>query len=483
MLFPTVYFLIFFLVVHQVFWSIPDKWRKHWLFVTSAFFYGWWSPVFLVHFLSVIVISYVFILRLHRNPSRRVLWGAVGLNLLNLFFFKYINSLLVYGYEWFGLEGALALKEDLGILLPLAISFYTFQIIAFIVDVYRGEIREVSLLRFSVFILFFPQLIAGPIMRHREFLYQMDSPVRDDDLGKDGVMLVLSGIIKKVLIADQVAGIINPVWSNPSQYSAETLWVSVIGFSVQVYGDFSGYTDMARGTAALLGYRIPDNFSSPYFAVSFSDLWKRWHITLSTWLRDYLYIPLGGNRVSEWRYYMNVLAVMSLGGLWHGDTYNYFIWGFLHGVFLVTERMFTPYFRKKASEWRERSGEGVNYRGIAASFAGWVTVSLGWYAGILFFRGGDLGTSAVMLYGMTVGALEKGFQSGQTVKGAETMLNYVAVVYFLQYLHMRESVFVRKLTVWYHRYRTHFMFILLLLVVHSLLRTEHRTEQFIYFQF
>ncbi|WP_232369446.1 MBOAT family O-acyltransferase [Leptospira abararensis] len=224
------------------------------------------------------------------------------------------------------------------IVLPLAISFYTFQMIAYLVDAWRGNFTESPFLNFLLFILFFPQLIAGPIMRHDDFYDQINRSRLTLDFVQRGILHILSGLVKKVLIADQIAKIINPVYLNPSEYDGLSILLSAIAFSFQVYGDFSGYTDLARGSAFLLGYKIPENFHSPFLSVSFSELWSRWHYTLSSWIRDYLYIPLGGNRVSELRYSINTIIVMSLSGLWHGNTYTFFLWGFFHGIFLSMER-------------------------------------------------------------------------------------------------------------------------------------------------
>lgn len=301
-------------------------------------FYGYWSFVFLLHFLAIVGLSYLAVVLLLRQRKRWIFVLALFLNLGNLIFFKYTMSVLNILAVDLGLVGARQLADTLNLVLPLAISFYTFQIIAFLVDVWRGEIKQISALDFSIFILFFPQLIAGPIMRHRDFLPQLDRPVCSQADLIAGLYLILLGTIKKVLLADELGALVAPVWAAPAEYDALSLALAVFGFIMQVYGDFSGYTDYARGLARLLGYHIPENFYFPYLASSMSEIWKRWHVTLSTWLRDYLYVPLGGSRVSAGRLYVNIMIVMSLGGLWHGNSYTFFIWGFLHGLFLVIEK-------------------------------------------------------------------------------------------------------------------------------------------------
>lgn len=458
MLFNSVEFLLFFLVVHLVFWTIPGFFRKHWLVAASIFFYGYWSLPFLVHFLAVVLVSYALIQWMIARKSRFAFVLAIVLNVGNLFLFKYTNSFLQYASDWFGWSGALVWKESLGIFLPLAISFYTFQIIAFLVDVWRGEIKEASLLRFSVFILFFPQLIAGPIMRHRDFYYQMDHPEFSEQKTWDGLYLIIQGIIKKVFIADGVASIINPVWANPGAYDSVAIWAAVLGFSAQVYADFSGYTDMARGLAKMLGYEIPENFTAPYFSTTFAELWRRWHITLATWLRDYLYIPLGGSRAGAFRTNANLIIVMSLGGLWHGDTYNFFLWGFLHGVFLVVERLLG--LSRPSERWAFR-------------WAQWLVVISGWVAGSIFFRAADLSTVGMVFQGMFSSA------SGMGLEHMDRVYQFLLLAMGFQFLRLRGSIF-QKIPAGSHKW---LVAALAIILFYAIVRIDRPSEEFIYFQF
>ncbi|MCZ8342627.1 MAG: MBOAT family protein [Leptospira sp.] len=285
----------------------------------------------------MICFSHIIVQLILKTKNKFYLFLGVGINLLNLIFFKYILTYLQHLTK----ESAISIPfiQSLSELaLPLAISFYTFQMIAYIVDAWRGKFIESPFINFLLFILFFPQLIAGPIMRHDDFFDQIGKAKLNWDYISKGILHILSGIVKKVLIADQIAKAINPLFADPGSFDGLSILMSAFAFSLQVYGDFSGYTDLARGSAFLLGYEIPENFHSPFLSVSFSEFWSRWHITLSTWIRDYLYIPLGGNRVTEGRFMFNTITVMSLAGLWHGNTYTFFIWGFLHGVLLAIER-------------------------------------------------------------------------------------------------------------------------------------------------
>ncbi|PJZ84585.1 MBOAT family O-acyltransferase [Leptospira harrisiae] len=337
MLFNSIDYFFFFIACYIIYWILPSRFRKYLLIVFSLIFYGYWSGSFLIHFVIFILLTHLCVLGILKTKNRFFLILGVGINLINLCFFKYFLTYIKY----LMLEGELSIPffQSLSeIVLPLAISFYTFQMIAYLVDAWRGKFTESPFINFLLFILFFPQLIAGPIMRHDDFYDQIDHSKLTLDFVQRGILHILSGLVKKVLIADQLAKIINPVYISPGEYDGISILLTTVAFSFQVYGDFSGYTDLARGSAFLLGYEIPENFRSPFLSVSFTELWSRWHYTLSTWIRDYLYIPLGGNRVSELRYNINTILVMSLSGLWHGNTYTFFLWGFFHGIFLSIER-------------------------------------------------------------------------------------------------------------------------------------------------
>ena len=348
MRFTTLTFLVFFIAIYIIYWLTPARRRMPLLIVASVAFYAAWSVGFAIHFVVMVLINYYFIKRLFEKPDKRILWTVLGIDLANLFLFKYFYLFLRMLFDITGIE---ILQRDVfnewmldktgvyGILLPLAISFYTFQLMAFAIDVYRRRIEEKTpLMEFMVFILFFPQLVAGPIMRHSDFFHQLRNLQPDRDKTLAGMFLLMLGIIKKVIIADNVSPVIQPVFFNPSAFDWETNLAAAAGFSVRVYCDFSGYTDIARGLGNLLGLELPRNFMAPYLATSFRDLWNRWHITLSTWIRDYLYIPLGGSRNAEWRNNFNLVLSFTLAGLWHGAAYQFLMWGAMHGVALAVER-------------------------------------------------------------------------------------------------------------------------------------------------
>lgn len=348
MLFNSVPFLIFFAAVFVVYWLTPmHKARLALLLGASWFFYAWWNPPYLVLFLVVTAFNYLFGVwvgqRRDSDPvgARRIMILSIVANLGLLAYFKYTNFTLgTAGSLWAVVDHGGWQPPRLDIFLPLGISFYTFQMLAYVVDVRNKTCDPIkNPLKMSLFIAFFPQLIAGPIVRTTEFLPQLASKRKFDwKLFTHGADLIALGVFKKVLIADQVAPFVDQVFSSPGEYSGPVMWLAVYAYAVQIYCDFSGYTDIGRGCAACLGYRLPINFARPYLAGNIVDFWRRWHITLSSWLRDYLYIPLGGSRRGPGRTYINLLITMGLGGLWHGASWPFVIWGLYHGGALALTR-------------------------------------------------------------------------------------------------------------------------------------------------
>ncbi|HMM14239.1 MAG TPA: MBOAT family protein [Parvibaculum sp.] len=347
MLFPTLEFGIFFLIVFTISWGLrwtPDP-RKYFLVGASYFFYGWWDWRFTALLFATTLINYLGGLALGslRRPGLRklVVGLTVAVDLGVLAFFKYYGFFLTSLDE---LLTALGLQRDLPfmeIILPIGISFFTFQGISYVVDVYRGHVAaERSLLDVMLFKSFFPQLVAGPIVRAADFIPQLHAPAR---LTREhvavGTVLVLTGLAKKMVIANYLAtDLVDPVFFDPTAAGSFDLLIAVYGYAIQIYCDFSGYSDIAIGIAALLGYRFRENFNQPYRASSLQEFWRRWHISLSTWLRDYLYIPLGGSRFGEAKTYRNLFLTMFLGGVWHGAAWNFVFWGAFHGAMLGVER-------------------------------------------------------------------------------------------------------------------------------------------------
>ena len=346
MLFPTVRFAIFFAVVMPASWLLMHR-RVGWrVFILGAsyVFYGSWDWRFAFLLAGSTLANQLFAKLIHRTegegPRKALLFAAVGANLGLLAYFKYFdffvssatNILSPVGIDWHA-----PLRQ---IVLPVGISFITFQALSYVIDTYRRKVTPVSLLDFAVYLSFFPHLVAGPIVRASEFLPQLRQRAneREVDAGL-AFWLIGAGLFKKVVISSYVARtIVDPVFNFPHQHQGFDTLLGIYGYAVQIYADFSGYTDIAIGIALLLGFRFPQNFNSPYTAVSLQDFWRRWHMTLSRWLRDYLYIPLGGNRSGKKRGYVNLMLTMVLGGLWHGAAWTFVAWGSIHGVGLVTER-------------------------------------------------------------------------------------------------------------------------------------------------
>lgn len=344
MLFNTVQFFVFFAIVLVLHYRLPrGAARKYLLLAASYVFYGSWNVAFLPLLAVITLVDYGSALWMERftNPARRkaFLIFSLAVNLGFLGFFKYYNFLATTLAQVLGLEPA---SLTMQIILPIGISFHTFQSMSYVIDVYRGQQKAVrNLGDYGLFIAFFPQLVAGPIVRASEFyedFYAWRKPDTEEILR--GTLWMLVGLVKKMALADQFAQISDAYFGNLAAHpGAAAAWSGVFSFAMQIFFDFSGYTDMAIGMALLLGFHFPVNFRRPYLAFSITDFWHRWHISLSRWLRDYLYIPLGGNRGGQWTTYRNLMLTMLLGGLWHGASWNFVIWGGLHGGMLSLERL------------------------------------------------------------------------------------------------------------------------------------------------
>jgi alginate O-acetyltransferase complex protein AlgI len=345
LIFPTATFTIFFLIVLPLSWlAMADmrRWRVF-IIVASYIFYGWWDWHFVFLLAGSTLWTQLFAVQVHKTPlkSRRKALLVIGLagQLALLGYFKYYDFFVSSAHNLAADAGMGLPLSTRAIVLPVGISFFTFMAISYLVDVYRGDFEPVSLPRFGAYLSFFPHLVAGPIVRPGELLPQMETPrdPRRVDTSR-AFYLIATGLFKKVVIANYLAThITDQVFAVPRSHSSAEILVAVYAYAVQIYADFAGYTDMAIGLALLLGFKFPQNFDSPYAAVSLQDFWRRWHMTLSRWLRDYLYIPLGGNRKGRVRTYVNLMITMLLGGLWHGASWTFVVWGGIHGTGLAFE--------------------------------------------------------------------------------------------------------------------------------------------------
>ncbi|MEX2256102.1 MAG: MBOAT family protein [Acidimicrobiia bacterium] len=345
MLFPTISFAIFFMIVLPVSWLLMPRRRRWKLFMIAAsyFFYGYWDWRFCFLLAGSTLANQLFARLIHDSTDDRVrrrwLVVAIVTNLAVLGLFKYYDFFVTNATNTLRDIGLDLSPTLLSVVLPIGISFFTFQALSYVIDVYRGTFKPGRLLDFAVFLSFFPHVVAGPIVRPAEFMPQVRA--RHDPRHVDAsraFFLIFIGLFKKVVIANVLATeIVDAVFASPNQHSGLEALVGVYAYAVQIYADFSGYTDIAIGLALLLGFRFPQNFDSPYTAQSIQDFWRRWHMTLSRWLRDYLYIPLGGNQRGRLRTYFNLMATMLLGGLWHGAAWTFVVWGAIHGLYLSVE--------------------------------------------------------------------------------------------------------------------------------------------------
>lgn len=336
MLFNSIEFLVFFPIVALVYFSMPYARRWALLLVASYIFYAAWNPLYLLLIFVSTLVDYVAALKMGQTSkqSQKRLWLALSLcvNLGLLFSFKYVNFAGEVLRELLGLGGLDIQIPYADVLLPVGISFYTFQTLSYTIEVYRGNQEpEKSLGRFALYVSFFPQLVAGPIERPKNLLPQLKCQF---DFDYDGIVaglrLILWGMFKKVVIADRLAVVVNAVYLEPERYPGSILVLATIFFAFQIYCDFSGYTDIARGCARVFGIDLMKNFNRPYFATSIADFWRRWHISLSTWFRDYVYLPLGGSKGTTAKWILALVATFGLSGLWHGANWTFIVWGLLH---------------------------------------------------------------------------------------------------------------------------------------------------------
>ena len=387
MIFNSYEYLLFLPIVAIVYFTLPwVKGRVVWLLMASYFFYMVWNPIFILLIIASTVVDYFAgrAIGAAQNEQRKklFLWMSLLMNLGILFYFKYYNflkdnvqflfdqlnlDLEIVGHSW---------------ILPVGISFYTFQTLSYTIDIYRGKQQvEHNFFVFALYVSFFPQLVAGPIERSTNLLPQfLEKHTFDYQRVRSGLLMILIGLFKKIVIADRFAIYSDQVFENPAAYTGLSTILGTVFFTFQIYCDFSGYTDIAIGSARVLGYRLMENFKGPYFSKSIKEFWRRWHISLSTWFRDYLYIPLGGNRLGTTKLYRNLIIVFLITGLWHGANWTYVIWGIFHGMFLIVERLGGDRILAKAPTLLQ-----VLYTFVVAAI-GWV-----------FFRAGTVSDALLIL--------------------------------------------------------------------------------------
>ncbi|MCB1174850.1 MAG: MBOAT family protein [Leptospiraceae bacterium] len=481
MLFVSSEFLIFFIIVYLLYWAAPLAWRFYVLLAASLFFYMSWSPLFALHLLAVIVINY-YVLELYRRTSWKGLFVALQIaNVANIAVFKYFYFIagtlgFLFGIDaWHADQLRLSMRAHGNeILLPLAISFYTFQIMSYGIDLYRRTYTEKhSLTEFILFISFFPQLIAGPIMRADDLMPQIarlkaghDLLIEPEQLRR-GLWLLLAGIFKKVVIADTLL-----IWTMPAMQSSVpaatwhpvVFWQASLGFLFMLYADFSAYSDLARGFGHLLGIQVPLNFQAPFFMKSISDFWRRWHLTFSFWIRDYIFIPLGGSRGGNWQVVRNLILTFFLAGLWHGASNNFVIWGTLMGILLALESQTFRWFPEWPRRWYGR------FARLLVTWLFFVPVTL-------FFFVKDVAWTLSAIVWM-FNPLAWLANAGNSLGNFETLMgSALAVICFHLYDEYKENLqIVRRFEGW-------LLPLAALILIGMLLEFSGKSQDFFYFQF
>lgn len=491
MLFNSAQFLLFFPLVTLVYFVLPHRVRYVWLLVSSYYFYMCWNPAYalLMGLSTLITYASGLLITAARTKRAKQAWVAAsfGSNLAILFFFKYFNFAARIAASALGVLGVAVAAPQFDVLLPVGISFYTFQALSYTADVYRGDVAcEKNVLRYALFVSFFPQLVAGPIERSGRLLSQLRLRARFDFArAKSGVMLMLWGYFEKVVVADRVAIAVNRAFDDYAMLPGASVAVGVALFAVQIYCDFAGYSDIAIGAARVYGVELMQNFRRPYFARSIAEFWRRWHISLSTWFRDYLYIPLGGSRRGALRKYVNVMIVFLASGLWHGASGTFVVWGGLHGMMQVAGGV--------TSGARARLRAALGIRENSRLYAMWQRLCV--FALVcltyVFFRAEGLGEAAGVLRALANPWRVEGISDGLSALGlgltnAEwiVVLASVLALWLVDLLHERDVCIGAAVERWPRCWRwCAYVAAVLVLAVFGVYGPQFDASRFLYFQF
>lgn len=497
MLFNSIDFLIFFPLVVVVYYVLPKKIRYIWLLITSYYFYMCWNLKYVILIFLSTVITYASGLLLEhikksdcseeQRMKRKKLCvaGSFLANLSILFYYKYFNF-IIWNINMVLRRTPIELElPQLDILLPVGISFYTFQALSYTMDVYRDEIyAEKNFAKYALFVSFFPQLVAGPIERSKNLLVQISKERKFSYSNlRSGLFLMLWGLLLKLVLADRVAIVVNTVYGSPEIYPGFLIVLATVLFAFQIYCDFQGYTTIARGAARILGYELMENFNAPYFATSVADFWRRWHISLSSWFRDYLYIPLGGNRKGKARKHLNLMIVFLVSGIWHGASWTYIIWGGLNGAYQVIGDWLRP-LRNKMKEKLHVKSESRLCK-LVSMVITFVLVDFAW----LFFRAdGPISTINTLknLCCFNPQVLVDGtmFQLGLEKAEFWFMWLVIALLMASDYLKYKGIQVMEKINRMGMFSRSLLFAILLwVVIVFGIYGVDYEASQFIYFQF
>ncbi len=486
MLFNSIDFIVFFPVVVLIYFIIPKKGRCLWLLLSSYYFYSCWNVKYTLLIAISTIITYVSGLLIYQAGDRNK--GGIAVlslvsNLSILAVFKYADFFLQTLSEAATSIGFPAIEIRLDLLLPVGISFYTFQALSYTMDVYRGDIEpEKNIVRYALFVSFFPQLVAGPIERTKNLLPQIEAAENknlwDVNRVREGLLLMFWGFFQKLVIADRASIFVNQVYDNYHLYGFIEIAAASILFSIQIYCDFGGYTSIARGAAKVMGFTLMQNFRQPYLAGSIKDFWRRWHVSLTTWFTDYLYIPLGGNRKGKLRKYLNILLVFTASGLWHGASWHFVAWGFIHAVFQIIEDLKTSLLsRIRPANTKQKS---FSFR-LGKIFITFFLVDAAW---ILFAA-----DSISQALGMAVQSMKTAYTTSLTELGLDAgnwiiLLSAIAVLFTVDILHEQgKSVFalINGQMIWYRWVL--YAGLIWVTLMFGIYGIAYDTEQFIYFQF
>lgn len=482
MLFNTWQFAVFLLIVFPIYWIVPHKYRWGVLLVASYYFYMCWNAKYLLLILFTTVVSYTCALLLEQQDDvkkkKGIVLMAAGICLGVLFVFKYFNFFVDTVNNALRCLGSGTQMHALDLLLPVGISFYTFQTLSYVIDVYRHDIKaEHHFGYYAMYISFFPQLVAGPIERAGNLLPQFKQEQRFSyEEATYGLKMMAWGLFKKMLIADLIARYVDMVFSDVRSYTGFACVIAAVLFSIQIYCDFSGYSDMALGVARLFGIKLMKNFEQPFFACSIKEFWRRWHISLSSWFRDYVYIPLGGNRAGRWKYCRNQMITFLLSGLWHGANWTFIIWGGMHGIFQVIEKIFN--LPRKNDKLTKIFGPVIVFPLVILAF--------------IFFRASSLSDAAYVLVHLFDGILapaayiRNGYAAlGITAVEFATFMAPIILLFVFDFISLKqdaiELVSRQKVVV---RWSIYIVFIVWILYdIQYVLGASNMAQKFIYFDF
>lgn len=404
MLFTSLQYLVFLPTVFLLFWICPHRLRVPLLLVASYIFYMSWRPIYGLLIAALTVGNFLLVPFIAKATTEKAKKWWVGIvvaaNLITLGIFKYATFTITCLKDSLNLVGVDWREPHLHILLPLGISFFVFEFIHYAVEVYRGKPLVKSLIDFSLFASFFPTQIAGPIKRYMDFIPQLSIPAKFKwEYVDQGMNLILMGLFKKLILGDNLALAVEAGFAHPANFNSVDLWLIAYAYAFQIFFDFAGYTDIARGSAMLFGYKVPINFNLPYISANVSDFWHRWHISLSTWLRDYLYIPMGGSRRGEWKSYRNLFITMALGGLWHGASMHFLIWGVYQGVLLILHKEYQKVCEKLGVAKALTSSKIYHWASVVVTFH---LMVIGW----VFFRAENMTVAWQMISKMLMAPVD-----------------------------------------------------------------------------